>query len=262
MLLPKAQGAAALPRRTVGSQNPSQSSRRSDTGIVRPISRVPDNDSRYEASFVPMFTTWNSYSKVSPDAPLCPGGARTVFSGSVPGATVVVTLAEPIGRGFSSAVAYSVVAPDDPATSVRLSGRVPVNTTRLSFWTARAWRHQSVCVPLASLLLFAWPQLVSAETVTELWRGGNFNCPSGVSVDPADGSVWVADTENYQVVHLAADGTELWRGGPFIQPHRGWLTTRLIGTTTQGHSNFVRSWKLRHIYQRRMIGRAGRKHLL
>jgi hypothetical protein len=36
----------------------------------------------------------------------------------------------------------------------------------------------------------------------ELWRGGGFNQPKSVSANPADGSCWVADTNNNQVVHL------------------------------------------------------------
>jgi uncharacterized repeat protein (TIGR02543 family) len=51
----------------------------------------------------------------------------------------------------------------------------------------------------------------AAETVVEAWRGGSFNYPYDVSPNPNDGSCWVADTGNSQVVHLAEDGTELWR---------------------------------------------------
>jgi len=46
---------------------------------------------------------------------------------------------------------------------------------------------------------------------SELWRGEDFNGPWSVSVNPADGSCWVADSANGEVVHLGADGTELWR---------------------------------------------------
>jgi uncharacterized repeat protein (TIGR02543 family) len=34
----------------------------------------------------------------------------------------------------------------------------------------------------------------------------------------SDGSCWVADTDNDEVVHLAPDGAELWRGGGFSTP--------------------------------------------
>lgn len=57
-----------------------------------------------------------------------------------------------------------------------------------------------------------------AEDGTELWRGESFDRPQWVSVNPSDGSCWVANTWNNQVVHLAADGTELWRRGGFCGP--------------------------------------------
>ena len=44
---------------------------------------------------------------------------------------------------------------------------------------------------------------------SELWRGEDFNGPWSVSVNPSDGSCWVADTDNGHLVHLASDGTEL-----------------------------------------------------
>jgi hypothetical protein len=45
----------------------------------------------------------------------------------------------------------------------------------------------------------------------EIWRG-RFAYPQALSVNPADGSCWVADSGSRHVVHLGADGTELWRG--------------------------------------------------
>ena len=66
------------------------------------------------------------------------------------------------------------------------------------------------------LCLRATPAL--AEEVIEAWRGGGFDRPVGVSVNPTDGSCWVADIDSNQVVHLAEDGTELWRGGGFSRP--------------------------------------------
>jgi hypothetical protein len=52
----------------------------------------------------------------------------------------------------------------------------------------------------------------------EVWRGGEFDYPYGVSVNPTDGSCWVADYFHNQVVHLAQNGTELWRGGSLNHP--------------------------------------------
>ena len=57
-----------------------------------------------------------------------------------------------------------------------------------------------------------------SESGTELWRGGGFHYPVSVSVNPTDGSCWVADEVNDQVVHLAENGAELWRGGGFYWP--------------------------------------------
>jgi len=42
--------------------------------------------------------------------------------------------------------------------------------------------------------------------------------PGSVSVNPTDGSCWVADTGNDQVVHLAEDGTQLLRIGCYEDP--------------------------------------------
>ncbi|MGD0114229.1 MAG: S-layer homology domain-containing protein, partial [Armatimonadota bacterium] len=55
---------------------------------------------------------------------------------------------------------------------------------------------------------------------TEVWRGDTFYDPSAasLSVNHADGTLWVADTTNSQVVHVAGDGAELWRGGTFSKP--------------------------------------------
>jgi len=72
----------------------------------------------------------------------------------------------------------------------------------------------AVCV-----LLWLSPGPAFAEYVIEAWRGGGFNYPYHVSVNPTDGSCWVADTDNNQVVDVAEDGTELWRGGGFLGPH-------------------------------------------
>jgi DNA-binding beta-propeller fold protein YncE len=60
----------------------------------------------------------------------------------------------------------------------------------------------------------------AAEEVIEAWRGGGFQKHWSVSVNPTDGSCWVADGGNSQVVHLAADGTELLRVGGLGAPYR------------------------------------------
>jgi uncharacterized repeat protein (TIGR01451 family) len=57
----------------------------------------------------------------------------------------------------------------------------------------------------------------AAENVVEVWREEDFSA-SCVSVNPTDGSCWVADTTNDQVVHLSSEGAELWRGGQFGTP--------------------------------------------
>jgi len=54
---------------------------------------------------------------------------------------------------------------------------------------------------------------------TELWRSDAFYGPWSVSVDPKDGSCWVADTNNHRVVHLDKEGNEIWShswGGFFL----------------------------------------------
>ena len=51
-----------------------------------------------------------------------------------------------------------------------------------------------------------------AASGTELWRGVAFDEPHSVSANSSDGSCWVADTINQELVHLSYTGTELWRG--------------------------------------------------
>jgi len=68
---------------------------------------------------------------------------------------------------------------------------------------------------LCALAALALARPAIGETVVEAWRGGGFYTPSSVSVNPSDGSCWVADSDNNQVVHLSAAGTQLWRGGGF-----------------------------------------------
>ena len=80
-------------------------------------------------------------------------------------------------------------------------------------------RRRLLVLSLSFVLLAAGTTFVRAEQVVEVWRGGGFNTPCGVSANPTDGSCWVADMFNNQVVHLAQDGTELWRGGGFNHPY-------------------------------------------
>jgi len=52
---------------------------------------------------------------------------------------------------------------------------------------------------------------LAADGTLILYRG-RVGYPQAVAVDPADRSVWVADARNYQLLHLATDGTEIWVG--------------------------------------------------
>lgn len=72
-----------------------------------------------------------------------------------------------------------------------------------------------LCVALAVCLS---PVTAHSESLAEVWRGGTFTYPISVSVNPNDGSCWVADWQANVVVHLAEDGTELWRGTSFNGP--------------------------------------------
>ena len=58
---------------------------------------------------------------------------------------------------------------------------------------------------------------------SELWSGGGFAGACSVSVNPTDGSCWVADYGDYsaitgEVIHLAENGAELWRSADFTRP--------------------------------------------
>jgi hypothetical protein len=87
---------------------------------------------------------------------------------------------------------------------------------------------------------------------TELWRGEDFNGPASVSVNPTDGSCWVADSSNDEVVRLAQDGAELWRVGQFMCPSSvsvnrsddsGWVADTinhmLVHLSQEGHRRGV-----------------------
>ena len=66
---------------------------------------------------------------------------------------------------------------------------------------------------------------VTGNSITHLSADGvilsqtdGFVLPESIAVNPAGGSVWVADSGQDQVAHLAADGRVLWRGGTFLHP--------------------------------------------
>jgi hypothetical protein len=63
-----------------------------------------------------------------------------------------------------------------------------------------------------------------APNGAELWRGGGFNQPWSVSVNRADGSCWVADTWNDQVVHLVPAQITVSSG--YVTPSTGDTSTR------------------------------------
>ncbi len=88
------------------------------------------------------------------------------------------------------------------------------------FSSPRAVRSAVICICLASLGPACRP--ARAEAVVEAWRSasGEFSYPWSVSVNPVDGSCWVADSGHGQVVHLSSAGAELWRSasGAFSEP--------------------------------------------
>jgi DNA-binding beta-propeller fold protein YncE len=90
---------------------------------------------------------------------------------------------------------------------------VSVNPNDGSCWVAAAGHHDN------DMHEYVGSAVVHlGQDGTQLWRGEAFEYPLGVSVNPTDGSCWVADSANDEVVHLADDGTELWRGGAFNRP--------------------------------------------
>ncbi len=87
---------------------------------------------------------------------------------------------------------------------------------------ASAWDQYGAIGPIAvdpeddslwaASYLSAVPELVHlAAGGVELWRGGDLLSADSISLNRADGSLWVADASAGQVVHFAADGSELWR---------------------------------------------------
>ena len=76
----------------------------------------------------------------------------------------------------------------------------------------------SVALLSVVVCLLALPAVAHAETLVQLWRGGNLSYPQAVSVNRSDGSCWVVDTNGTEVVHFAEDGTQLSRAGGFDQP--------------------------------------------
>ncbi|NOG84533.1 MAG: PKD domain-containing protein [Planctomycetes bacterium] len=59
---------------------------------------------------------------------------------------------------------------------------------------------------------------LNTTTDTGIQAVTGFNDPIGISVDQKDGSVWVSDQWNHQVVKLAPDGTELYRRSGYNRP--------------------------------------------
>jgi hypothetical protein len=90
------------------------------------------------------------------------------------------------GETFESPRSVSV-NPDDHSCWVADSGNPP------SDW----WFSQTTGTANSQVVHLA-------EDGTELWRGDAFSTPRSVCVNPGDDSCWVADTDNAQVVHLAA----------------------------------------------------------
>ena len=56
------------------------------------------------------------------------------------------------------------------------------------------------------------------EEDLELWEFTGLTAPSGVSVDPVDGSCWIADAGSGEVLHLAENGMQLTRITGLICP--------------------------------------------
>ncbi len=59
---------------------------------------------------------------------------------------------------------------------------------------------------------------LNTTTDTDVQAVTGFNDPIGITVDQTDGSVWVADHWNHQVVKLTTDGTELYRADGYNRP--------------------------------------------
>ncbi len=85
-------------------------------------------------------------------------------------------------------------------------GFVSVNPTDGSCWVADPRQWDGSAYTNSSIVHLS-------ASGAELWRSGprSSSSPVSVSVNPSDGSCWVADMENEQVVHLSAAGTQLWR---------------------------------------------------
>ena len=79
-----------------------------------------------------------------------------------------------------------------------------------------------VWLALVGLTLCCACTPAASETVTEVWRG-SFSYPVSVSVNPSDGSCWVADhgrtgAGDARVVHLSSTGEVLWQSTGFQAP--------------------------------------------
>ena len=124
----------------------------------------------------------------------------------------VGTTAVPFGAGSVAHLAEDgTVLWPSPEELFYIPASLSVNTSDRSVWVAdydyeNAWGVH-----------FGHSVTHLREDGSVLWRGADFGAPRSVSVYPDDGSCWVADEDDFQVMHLAEDGSELWSSG-FPQP--------------------------------------------
>ncbi|NIO76521.1 MAG: tandem-95 repeat protein, partial [Armatimonadetes bacterium] len=88
------------------------------------------------------------------------------------------------------------------------------------------------------------------EVTASIYATG-FDAPISVSVNPTDGSVWVANYGSGQIVHLAQNGSEMWRGTSFhtprsvsVNPNDGscWVADEGLSRVTHLASNGTTMW--------------------
>ena len=122
------------------------------------------------------------------------------------------------GKGYAYPRSVAVV-PDDGACWVGGDGFVAL--VRPGATAGEVWRRETG--PVTGVAVNAhdgsgWVALDRfivthlGEDGHELWAGSDFFQPRSISVNPSDGSVWVADGSADRVVHLAEDGSEVWHG--------------------------------------------------
>ncbi|MFC1859648.1 PKD domain-containing protein, partial [Thermodesulfobacteriota bacterium] len=92
---------------------------------------------------------------------------------------------------------------------------VSVNSTDGTVWVADYNHHQ--IVKLLSSVTDGYD--IATDTGSHVVVSG-FNLPQAVSVNSTDGTVWVSDTGNNEVVKLTGDGTEILRLDDFYSPRR------------------------------------------